>query len=155
MNPSNLMIDSNYSIKLADFGLAQKFSQSMNMMNSFVGTLVYSRFFLIYWLINSFSNDLWVSPEIVQNKPYTQKADIWSLGCILYELLMLKPAFESQNPLMLAKKVFSYLSSKLMNLRLWTGTTHLWFIKGKVWFWRRSFEDAWNLTKRKDRMWLR
>ena len=46
MNPSNLMIDSNYSIKLADFGLAQKFSQSMNMMNSFVGTLVYSRFLI-------------------------------------------------------------------------------------------------------------
>lgn len=87
INPSNLMIDSNYNIKLADFGLAQKFSQSMNMMNSFVGTLVYS------------------SPEIVQNKPYTQKADIWSLGCILYELLMLRPPFDSPNPLLLAKKV--------------------------------------------------
>jgi len=48
MNPSNLMIDSNYSIKLADFGLAQRFSQSMNMMNSFVGTLVYSRFLIIF-----------------------------------------------------------------------------------------------------------
>ena len=44
------MIDSNYSIKLADFGLAQKFSQSMNMMNSFVGTLVYSRFFIEFQL---------------------------------------------------------------------------------------------------------
>jgi len=45
------MIDSNYSIKLADFGLAQKFSQSMNMMNSFVGTLVYSRFFSLISII--------------------------------------------------------------------------------------------------------
>ena len=48
MNPSNLMIDSNYSIKLADFGLAQRFSQSMNMMNSIVvkilGTLAFMKF---------------------------------------------------------------------------------------------------------------
>lgn len=47
------MIDSNNGIKLADFGLAQKFSQSMNMMNSFVGTLIYSRFyFFIGFILN-------------------------------------------------------------------------------------------------------
>ena len=51
INPSNLLIDANYNIKLADFGLAQRFSQSMNMMNSFVGTLVYSRF--ISFIISS------------------------------------------------------------------------------------------------------
>lgn len=40
-------------------------------MNSFVGTLVYT------------------CPEIVQNMPYDDKADIWSLGCIIYELTTL------------------------------------------------------------------
>jgi serine/threonine protein kinase len=58
-----------------------------HMMNSFVGTLIYS------------------CPEIVQNRPYTEKADIWSLGCILYELITLKPPFQSSNPLTLAKKI--------------------------------------------------
>jgi serine/threonine protein kinase len=45
------------------------------------------------------------SPEIVENKEYDHKADIWSFGCILYELLVLTPAFSGSNPLQLAKKV--------------------------------------------------
>ena len=40
-------------------------------MKSFVGTILYS------------------CPEIVQSQPYTNKADIWSLGCIIYEIMTL------------------------------------------------------------------
>ena len=47
LNPSNLMIDSNFNVKLADFGLAKKFSQSISLMNSFVGTLVYTWYLII------------------------------------------------------------------------------------------------------------
>ena len=35
----------------------------------------------------------YASPEIWLDKPYDYKSDIWSLGCILYELCMLKPPF--------------------------------------------------------------
>ena len=35
----------------------------------------------------------YASPEIWQDKPYDFKSDIWSLGCILYELCQLKPPF--------------------------------------------------------------
>ena len=28
----------------------------------------------------------YLSPEICQNKRYNQKSDIWSMGCVLYEL---------------------------------------------------------------------
>ena len=45
------------------------------------------------------------SPEILQNQPYTEKADIWALGCMMYELIMLKPAFSGNNPLQMAKKI--------------------------------------------------
>jgi NIMA (never in mitosis gene a)-related kinase 1/4/5 len=39
----------------------------------------------------------YLSPEICQEKPYNQKSDIWSLGCILYEMLTLKHAFDSNS----------------------------------------------------------
>merc|ERR1711917_121087 len=29
---------------------------------------------------------LYMAPELVQEKPYDHTADLWSLGCILYEL---------------------------------------------------------------------
>lgn len=36
----------------------------------------------------------YLSPEICRNKPYGQKADVWALGCVLYEMCALKPAFK-------------------------------------------------------------
>ena len=38
----------------------------------------------------------YLSPEICKQKPYNQKTDIWSLGCILYELATLKHAFDAK-----------------------------------------------------------
>lgn len=32
-----------------------------------------------------------ISPEVWQDKPYDYKADIWSLGCVIYEATALKP----------------------------------------------------------------
>jgi len=45
------------------------------------------------------------SPEIVQSLPYGEKADIWSLGCLLYQMSTLRPPFNSSNMLTLATKV--------------------------------------------------
>jgi NIMA (never in mitosis gene a)-related kinase len=85
--PTNVMINRKNTVKLMDFGLAKDLEQQSGMLKSFAGTVVYS------------------CPEIVQNLPYTSKADIWSLGCVMYELMSLKPAFLAKNPLMLAKKI--------------------------------------------------
>jgi serine/threonine protein kinase len=41
--PSNILIDDNFNIKLADFGLAKRWgTQSASVMKSFVGTIIYS-----------------------------------------------------------------------------------------------------------------
>ena len=39
----------------------------------------------------------YLSPEICENRPYNNKSDMWSLGCVLYELTTLKHAFEASN----------------------------------------------------------
>ena len=48
---------------------------------------------------------LYLSPEVVQSKPYNEKADIWSLGCILYELATLRQPFQGENTLTVARKI--------------------------------------------------
>ena len=39
----------------------------------------------------------YASPEVWQDKPYNNKSDIWSLGCVLYEAITLKPPFRADD----------------------------------------------------------
>ena len=57
------------------------------VMQSAVGTMPYS------------------CPEIIKHEPYDHKADVWSLGCVLYHLLALRPPFDGSNPLTCASAV--------------------------------------------------
>ncbi|CAM9538449.1 unnamed protein product [Scytosiphon promiscuus] len=47
----------------------------------------------------------YMSPEIFKNHPYNDKSDVWALGCLLYELLTLKHAFDAQSLNGLAGKI--------------------------------------------------
>ena len=49
----------------------------------------------------------YMSPEIWANKPYDDKSDIWSAGCILYELCSLRPPFRGRDLSDLSKRVLS------------------------------------------------
>lgn len=39
----------------------------------------------------------YASPEVWQDQPYDAKSDIWSLGCVLYESINLKPPFRAKD----------------------------------------------------------
>ncbi len=73
------------NLKVMDFGLARQTSSEQSLIQSAVGTISYA------------------CPEIVLRQPYTSKADIWSLGCILYQMAELSPPFLGNNPLLLAQ----------------------------------------------------
>lgn len=47
----------------------------------------------------------YASPEVWQDKPYDHKSDIWSLGCVLYEMCALNPPFRANDMSALFRKV--------------------------------------------------
>jgi NIMA (never in mitosis gene a)-related kinase len=47
----------------------------------------------------------YASPEVWKDQPYDHKSDIWSLGCVLYEMTTLKPPFRAEDMEALYKKV--------------------------------------------------
>lgn len=47
----------------------------------------------------------YASPEVWNDKPYDNKSDIWSLGCVLYEMITLLPPFRANSMQALSIKV--------------------------------------------------
>nr|CAB3266653.1 serine/threonine-protein kinase 36-like [Phallusia mammillata] len=75
MKPQNVLIGKGGVVKLCDFGFARAMSMNTLVLTSIKGTPLY------------------MSPELVEERPYDHNADLWSLGCILYELFVGKPPF--------------------------------------------------------------
>ncbi|KTF75659.1 hypothetical protein cypCar_00034685 [Cyprinus carpio] len=75
MKPQNILLGKGGVVKLCDFGFARAMSVSTLVLTSIKGTPLY------------------MSPELVEEKPYDHSADLWSLGCILYELHTGAPPF--------------------------------------------------------------
>ena len=74
-------------VKLGDFGIAKGFKNTMDKAKTMVGTPYY------------------LSPEILENKPYDAKSDIWSLGVLLYEMMTFKMPFNANSLPMLSVKI--------------------------------------------------
>jgi len=88
LKSSNLFLMKSMSVvKLGDFGISRVLEGTAEAAMTVVGTPYY------------------MSPEVCENKPYTYKSDVWSLGCVLYELCMLKHAFSADNLLGLVYKI--------------------------------------------------
>ncbi|XP_052000236.1 serine/threonine-protein kinase Nek11 isoform X1 [Xyrauchen texanus] len=74
-------------VKIGDFGVSCLLMGSCDLATTFTGTPYY------------------MSPEALSHKGYDSKSDIWSLGCILYEMCCLAHAFEGQNFLAVVLKI--------------------------------------------------
>ena len=49
----------------------------------------------------------YASPEVWQDKPYDSKCDIWSLGCVVYEVATLQPPFRAPDMKGLCRKIIA------------------------------------------------
>nr|XP_020470404.1 serine/threonine-protein kinase Nek3 [Monopterus albus]XP_020470405.1 serine/threonine-protein kinase Nek3 [Monopterus albus] len=77
LKSKNIFLTDNGEVKLGDFGSACILNSSKAYAQTYVGTPYY------------------VAPEIWENKPYNNKSDVWSLGCVLYELCTLRHPFQA------------------------------------------------------------
>ncbi|XP_068198154.1 serine/threonine-protein kinase Nek2-like isoform X1 [Antennarius striatus] len=87
LKPANIFLDIKQNVKLGDFGLARILNHDTSFAKTFVGTPYY------------------MSPEQINQMSYNEKSDIWSLGCLLYELCALSPPFTAYNQKELAEKI--------------------------------------------------
>lgn len=83
---SAVFLGEDNSVKLGDFGLS-KMIKSQDFASTYVGTPFY------------------MSPEICAAEKYTLKSDIWSLGCIIYELCAREPPFNAKTHFQLVQRI--------------------------------------------------
>lgn len=50
---------------------------------------------------------LYFSPELCEEHPYNHKSDVWSFGCLMYEMAALRPPFIASNHIVLARRIVS------------------------------------------------
>ncbi|KAH3666520.1 hypothetical protein OGAPHI_003516 [Ogataea philodendri] len=94
IKPENILLDTDMKIKVTDFGTAKMLEKNSNdeypsdtRASSFVGTAEY------------------VSPELLNDKYCGKGADIWALGCIIYQMIAGKPPFKATNEYLTFQKI--------------------------------------------------
>uniref|UniRef100_A0A5B7C1E8 non-specific serine/threonine protein kinase n=1 Tax=Davidia involucrata TaxID=16924 RepID=A0A5B7C1E8_DAVIN len=83
LKTANLLMDENEVVKVADFGVARVQAQS-GVMTAETGTY------------------RWMAPEVIEHKPYDHKADVFSFGIVLWELLTGELPYSYLTPLQAA-----------------------------------------------------
>ena len=91
IKPQNLLLTSHPHglvpyLKIADFGFA-RFLPQQSMAETLCGS------------------PQWMAPEILSYKKYDAKIDLWSIGCVIYEMCFGKPAFHAKNYIDLLNKI--------------------------------------------------
>mmetsp|Transcript_27978 Transcript_27978/g.65282 ORF Transcript_27978/g.65282 Transcript_27978/m.65282 type:complete len:519 (+) Transcript_27978:87-1643(+) len=87
LKTSNIFLMATGQIKLGDFGIARVLDATKDYAKTMVGTPYY------------------LSPEIIEDRPYNFKSDIWSCGVVLYEMTTLKHPFNAESLVNLACKI--------------------------------------------------
>ncbi|XUL85960.1 serine/threonine-protein kinase [Streptomyces galilaeus] len=82
IKPGNLLLDADGSVKIADFGIAQFMNDpggALTATGQIVGTSLY------------------IAPERALGQPAGPPSDVYSLGCVLYQLLVGQPPFRASS----------------------------------------------------------
>ena len=94
----NIFLTKDKVIKIGDLGMAKIITNKVINLYSRVGTPLY------------------LPPELIKKENYDFKADIWSLGCSIYQLASLKPPFFDENLVILCKKIINEVPKRLPNV---------------------------------------
>lgn len=80
IKPQNVMLTTDGTVKVLDFGIARVPSQRLTSTGVIIGTPGY------------------IAPEQLHNLPATPQSDLYALGCLLYEMLAGRPVFAATSP---------------------------------------------------------
>jgi len=99
LKPGNLLVNADCELKICDFGLARGFDMDPNAANAgFMTEYVATRWYRAPEIMLSFTN-------------YTTAIDIWSVGCILAELLGGRPIFKGKDYVDQLNQILHYLGT--------------------------------------------
>ena len=73
LKPEHIFMNDNMDIKIGGFGISKQLNSNQTHRKS----------------INKAGTEYYIAPEILDDGIYNEKSDIWSLGCIIYELFTL------------------------------------------------------------------
>ncbi|XP_053194198.1 cyclin-dependent kinase 4 [Scomber japonicus] len=90
LKPENILVSSHGEVKIADFGLARIYTFNIALTPGVV-TLWYR------------------APEVLLNSVYMSSVDMWSAGCILAELYLLRPLFQGYTEVQQLQKIFEVI----------------------------------------------
>jgi serine/threonine protein kinase len=100
LKPSNIMVDDSRRARIMDFGLVKQLSDAsaLTLSKKVVGTYRY------------------MAPEQAAGRDVDHRADLWSLGVILYELMVGRPPFPSSVPAELWREITSVDPPAILDL---------------------------------------
>ena len=85
----NIFLNEDYTVKIGDLGIAKILENTSSYAHTFIGTPYY------------------LSPELCKDLPYNDKSDVWSLGCVLYEMVTLRHPFEGKTKVEIYEKIIN------------------------------------------------
>jgi eukaryotic-like serine/threonine-protein kinase len=93
LKPANVMINEGSKVKVLDFGLAKALSEELQSVDSSQSPTLTEAMTRPGVILGTAA---YMSPEQAKGKAVDKRADIWAFGCILYECLTGKRAFEGE-----------------------------------------------------------
>ncbi|XP_008427586.1 STE20-like serine/threonine-protein kinase isoform X2 [Poecilia reticulata] len=130
LKAGNILLSLDGEVKLADFGVSAKNTNTLQRRDSFIGT------------------PYWMAPEVVmcetsKDRPYDHKADIWSLGVTLIELAQVEPPNHEMNPMRVLLKIAKSEPPTLMHPSRWSPEFND-FLRRSL---DKNVDNRWNSTQ--------
>ena len=106
IKPQNMLLTKSLQLKIADFGLARKMSQLVKQYTDGLVTLWYR------------------PPEILLGSSlYSTQVDMWSIGCVIYEIYHKEPLFVASSEINTIYRIFELLGTP--SSKVWPGVEKL------------------------------